>query len=85
MIVRLLIWALLGFLLYTIYQAVRRALSAPKRPAPEKTSRGEEMVKDPQCGTYLPKSDACPVEINGRTLYFCSAECRSAFQNRPQA
>ena len=85
MIVRLLIWALLGFLVYTVYQALRRALSAPKRPTPEKTSRGEEMVKDPQCGTYLPKSDAYPVEVDGRTVYFCSPECQTAFQNKQQA
>ncbi len=82
MFVRLLIWALLGFLAYTIYQALRRALNAPKGPPAEKTSRGEEMVKDPQCGTYLPKSDAYPAQIDGRTVYFCSAECQAAFQNR---
>lgn len=85
MFVRLLIWALLGFLAYTIFQAVRRALTAPRRTPPEKTTRGEEMVKDPQCGTYLPKSDAHPAQVDGQTVYFCSPECRSAFQQKKQA
>jgi YHS domain-containing protein len=85
MLVRLLIWGLLGFVIYTVYQAVRRALSAPGRRPPEKTSRGEEMVQDPQCGTYLPKSEACPVQIDGRIIYFCSPECQQAYRNRKQA
>lgn len=85
MFVRLLILALLGFLAYTVYQALRRALSVPKSSPPEKTSRGEDMVKDPQCGTYLPKSDAFPIQIDDRTVYFCSPECQTAFQNKPRA
>lgn len=85
MLVRLLIWALMGFVIYTVYQAVRRALGAPRQHPPEKSSRGEEMVKDPHCGTYLPKSEACPVEIDGRTVYFCSPECQQAYQQRKQA
>jgi hypothetical protein len=32
---------------------------------------GEEMVLDPQCRSYIPKSDA--VAQSGR--YFCSREC----------
>jgi len=85
MFVRPLIWLLVGFLVYTVYQVLRRALNAPKSPPPEKTSRGEEMVKDPQCGTYLPKSDAYPAQIDGRTVYFCSPKCQAAFQNKKQA
>jgi YHS domain-containing protein len=37
------------------------------------------MVKDPVCGTYLPRSDAIRKTIGGRTLYFCSQECLSEF------
>jgi YHS domain-containing protein len=85
MLVRLLLWALLGFVIYTVYQAVRRALSAPGARPPEKTARGEEMVKDPQCGTYLPKSEGHPLEVDGRTVYFCSPECQKAYQNRKRA
>ncbi len=85
MFVRLLLWILLGFVVYTGYQAVKRVLNAPKPKPPEKTSRGEEMVKDPQCGTYLPRSDAHSAQINGQTCYFCSEKCRTAYQDRQRS
>lgn len=85
MLVRLLIWVLLGFVIYSVFQAVLRAINAPGRPPNEKTSRGEDMVKDPQCGTYLPKSDAVPAQMNGRTIYFCSPACQKAYQDKQRA
>lgn len=85
MIVRLLIWILLGFVAYSVYQGVRRILSAPRPQPPEKTRRGEEMVRDPQCGTYLPKTDGLEARISGETYYFCSAECRQAYQDQAKA
>lgn len=38
-------------------------------------SRGEDLVQDPFCRTYVPKSQAYLKEINGRQQYFCSSEC----------
>jgi YHS domain-containing protein len=40
------------------------------------------MVKDPVCGTYLPKGDAVRETVGGRTLYFCSRECLSEYKKR---
>lgn len=82
MIVRLLIWILLGFIAYSVYQGIRRALQAPRPKPPQKTVRGEEMVRDPQCGTYLPKAEALEIRRTGQTHYFCSAECRQAYQDQ---
>lgn len=38
-------------------------------------SAGEDLVQDPFCKTYVPKSHAIIREINGRQQYFCSREC----------
>jgi YHS domain-containing protein len=60
------------------------------RPTPKGTVVGADgapvidvMVKDPVCGTYLPKSDAVSARIGGETLYFCSKQCLSRYKKRP--
>ncbi len=79
--IRLLIFALLAFLAYTLYNAIVRSLPGRGRgnPPQQKTDRGEAMVKDPQCGTFVPRGEALEKVVNGRNYYFCSKECRDAF------
>lgn len=85
MIVRLLLWVLFGFVAYTGFQAIKRALNAPRPKPPEKTRHGEEMVRDPQCGTYLPKSEARPAQVDGQTHYFCSEKCLTDYRDRKRS
>jgi uncharacterized protein len=80
MLVRLLLWLIVGFLVYTVFQAIKQVMLKPPAPPAEKTSRGEEMVRDPECGTYVPRSDAIKVQAKGATHYFCSTECRDKYQ-----
>ena len=47
--------------------------STRSRSAPERA--GGTLVRDPNCGTYLPESRALAVG----TLHFCSAACRDAY------
>lgn len=78
---RLVILAILFFLGYTLYSVLRRNLGAgPSSPSSRKGSQGEEMVKDPQCGTYIPCSQALEKTIGGQTYYFCSPVCREKFR-----
>ena len=79
MLVRLLLWLIVGFLAYTVFQAIKQALLKPPAPPPEKTSRGEEMVQDPECHTFVPVGDAVKAQHKGKTLYFCSDECRDKY------
>jgi YHS domain-containing protein len=81
MLVRLIIWLVVAFLIYTVVQIVKQALFKPPPPPAERSSRGEEMVRDPECGTYVPRSDAVRGEKAGRELYFCSARCRDKHLN----
>lgn len=41
--------------------------------------RGEEMVLDPVCGSYVPESSALSARRGGETAHFCSTECRDKF------
>jgi hypothetical protein len=73
---RILFFLLLFYLLYKLYFSPRR----PKRSAATRgdDARGEEMVLDPQCRSYLPKSEAM---LRG-DQYFCSDRCASLYLSR---
>jgi YHS domain-containing protein len=37
--------------------------------------KGEDLVEDPVCHTYVPISTAFKGVIEGKEVYFCSREC----------
>ena len=47
----------------------------------EKIAQGE-MVKDPQCGTYVSKESEITVRDGEVVHHFCSYDCRDAFLQR---
>jgi len=78
--IRLLLLALLFYVGYRFVSSLLRALPGrPAAPRSKSPDRGEEMVRDPQCGTYLPRGDALEKTVRGERHYFCSRECRDAF------
>jgi hypothetical protein len=55
--------------------------AAGPRPAPPPQERlGGTLVRDPQCGTYVPESRAVIVGTGADRLTFCSTACRDAYQ-----
>lgn len=43
------------------------------------------MVKDPVCGMELNESAAsAKTDYKGKTYYFCSSSCQSAFEREPE-
>lgn len=79
MFVRLILWAVLGFLLYTVVRAALAAFRAPPSPPPEKSRGGEAMERDPQCGLFVPRGDAVAATVGGRQHWFCSTGCRDRY------
>ena len=78
--IRLLLIGLFFYLVYTLLTFVLRSFAArPIQPPPEKSPLGEDMVRDPQCGTYVPRGDAVGKHIKGKQQYFCSEKCRDEF------
>jgi uncharacterized protein len=57
-----------------------------KRRVPQETGRHtstvvtEEMVRDPVCHLYLPRSEAIRQKIRGQEYFFCSPGCLDKFR-----
>lgn len=70
-------------LFYLAYRLAKNLLFGHRNSLPrEKTRQGEDMVRDPQCGLYLPRVDAMERKIGGEVHFFCSEKCRDAFAAR---
>lgn len=48
----------------------------------EKRAAAGEMVKDPECGTYVEIDSSISVRQGAKQYYFCSYECRDKFLAR---
>ena len=86
MLARFLVWAV--FLL-VVWRAVRRLLagvaqgaSAPRPRPTAAPDKGELMVRDPVCGTFVLPSRAVAFRDKTGTHHFCSDACRQAYQSR---
>jgi uncharacterized protein len=85
MMIRLLLLAIIIYLGYRLFKNF--FLAIPRKGTDISTARsrrGEEMVLDPQCGTYVPRGDALEGRAAGKKHYFCSKECRAAYQQRQE-
>ncbi len=85
--IRLVILAILCYLLYRLIKGTLR--SAPQPPGRREKAAGptliDEMVIDPVCRVYIPKRDALTARVGGETVYFCSQECmKKYFQDTPE-
>ena len=74
---------LLMFVIRVILNAIfgsrpRQPRQAPSAGPPERA--GGTLVRDPQCGTYLPQTRAIRVGSGSDAQYFCSAACRDAYR-----
>ncbi len=77
------LWLFFLFLLcYYIVTSVAGLLKrSTHRPPPERSPEGEPMVRDPQCGIFVPRSLALKRVVKGKTYFFCSEECLKNFEN----
>jgi YHS domain-containing protein len=75
-------WIIRSLALAFVARLILRAVlgsrgSVRGRQAARKVERaGGTLERDPQCGTYVPRTAAVTARAGGRTLYFCSASCR---------
>lgn len=76
--IKLLLLALVGFILYSLVAGL--LTPGRRRQRGNRTSEGEDMVKDPQCGTYLPRSEAVRSTVAGREHFFCSRSCLNEYK-----
>ena len=62
-----------------LFAGILEGASGEPRP---KVASGTRMVKDPVCGTYVVPDRALTGSQGGKTAWFCSSECRDAWQRR---
>ncbi|NWF53515.1 MAG: hypothetical protein HXY45_01835 [Syntrophaceae bacterium] len=67
-------------LLGIFYWVVKRAFFPPKNRVAGPREDGEEMIQDPVCGCYIPKSQAFTLSDQGKKVYFCSHLCSQKYQ-----
>ncbi len=70
------VWAVRQFL------RPRKHVGPPSRGGSVPREEGEEMVKDPVCGVYVPRSAAVTKGTSGGLRYFCSEKCRDEFDGQ---
>ena len=68
---------LITAIVWLLYRLIKVWLTGKKqKSSPEPL---EEMVQDPQCQIYLPRTQAVVVKKKGEDYYFCSNECRDQY------
>lgn len=80
----LLLWIVRILVLLILIRIVLRLLFPrgiqARRPAARTFERsGGTLVRDPHCGTYVPKQGALSIGSGASAVYFCSAACREAY------
>ena len=69
---------------YFLYQIAKKigalkSTANPNDPSRFPAGKGEELVEDPVCHTYIPVSQAYKREISGKDYYFCSKKCSDQY------
>ena len=86
MLARFLIWTLLLLVVWralrSLFAGIIQGASAPPVPPAGPPEKGELMVRDPVCGTFVLPSRAVSMRDRSGTHHFCSDRCRQAYQPR---
>jgi len=58
----------------------RPASPDAQRPPSRTAGHGEELKRDPVCGTFVAPSSSLKKTARGEVLHFCSAACRDKYR-----
>jgi YHS domain-containing protein len=76
-LIRLLIYALAGLLIYVTYKKLVGVTRAGR--ADKEDERLGRLVQDPQCQVYVDSKDAVKRKVKGGELFFCSTKCAEEY------
>lgn len=85
---RFLSWILRFIILTVLVNMVIRFFSSRRTASPVGSGgratrvperQGGTLVRDPQCGTYIPRSGALQLGTGAGAQFFCSDGCRTAW------
>jgi len=67
-------------LIGVIYWVLKRALFPSKGKTIGSEDAEEDLVQDPVCGCYIPRSQSFAIAYRGKKLFFCSQQCFQKYQ-----
>jgi YHS domain-containing protein len=79
-------WVIKLLLLFFILRAISRLIHGiveGMRPPREEQPAAVPLVRDPVCGTFVVPSRALTAGSGAETRFFCSENCRRAYEMRP--
>ena len=78
------LWVVRVLVILMVVRMLFRAFTGRLRtPAARRAPRiGGALVRDPECGTYLPPARAVTLGSGASAVYFCSTTCRDAWTRR---
>ena len=77
--IRLIIILLIFYLAYRIVKTIFRMALGWGKGRGQISGEGE-LVKDPVCGTYIPRKEALSLKVEKDLVYFCSLRCLNRFK-----
>jgi YHS domain-containing protein len=75
---RLLMWLVLGYVIFKIVKGFIASRQEPEQPAPTEA----ETFQDPVCGVYVAADDAVIGRVEGEKIHFCSMACLEKYRER---
>ena len=69
-------------ILITVISVIRWILEASRK---DKGPASTEMVQDPNCDTYIPKTEAVSATVDGQDYHFCSEKCAEEYRAKHSA
>ena len=78
MLMRFIVWFLLGYIGFRIIKGFLAAREKPEIPA----VTGTETFQDPVCGVYVTADDAFIGRIEEKKVYFCSLACLEKYREQ---
>ena len=71
----------MGYLAYRLAKSVYQGwISGGAAPRETQPNEPEELVKDPVCGTFIPRANALKAQKDGQDYFFCSEGCLKRFR-----
>ena len=83
-VVRVLVILMILRFVMRLIAGARSVPSRGPRPKPMAERTGGILVRDPNCGTFIPESRAITIGKGPGALHFCSPACRDAYSTRNQ-
>ncbi|NCC23568.1 MAG: transcriptional regulator [Deltaproteobacteria bacterium] len=80
--IKLLIFVAAAYILYKLLTGDKRKKNQASQKIQDQKVADGEMVKDPICGTYVPKDTDIRIRNGEKVHCFCSYDCRDKYMKQ---